>query len=162
MSRLRAAFIQAWSLPCPNTLKQTLWILAINGIPGSNNPSWYCPHCHSQFRSLHNRVNATLHYLWECPVAKAVRDEINRVLAAWSSSHTRTSMRSWKRLPPLLLSGTLFGLLFAWPRWRRWSIAVRVPGAYTATPLPILLPGPRRTLPPSFDSRATSWTWPTP
>lgn len=94
LTQLHAAFAQAWCFPCPNTLKQTLWIMAINGIPGSNNPSWYCPHCHSQPHTLHNRINATLHSFWECPVAEAVRHEIDRVLAAWTSSHTGTSRRS--------------------------------------------------------------------
>ena len=91
-----------------------------------------------------------------------------RLTGSWLLGAHRTPAQagvhsgSWKRLPPLLLSGTLFGLPFAWPRWRRWSMAVGVPGAYTATPLPILLPGPRCKLPPPFDSGATSWTWPTP
>ena len=102
--------------------------------------------------------------------AKAVRDEIDRVFAAWSSSHTRTSRRSLWLLqaptttPPLRDSvwAAVYKQAIAWPRWRRWSIAVGVPGAYTATPLPILQPGPRRTLPPSSNSGETSWTWPTP
>ena len=103
MSQLRAAFAEAWSLPCPNHLKQTLWIMAINGVPGSSNPSWYCPHCHAQPHTQQSRINATLHCFWECTAAEAVRQEIDRVLAAWAPSHTRTSRRSlWLLDPPAI------------------------------------------------------------
>jgi hypothetical protein len=43
--RFRSTQRAAWRLPCTNTLKQPLWILAVNGIPGSRIPGWRCPCC---------------------------------------------------------------------------------------------------------------------
>ena len=79
LAAFRQALAAAWSLHCPNTLKQTLWILAVNGIPGARVPGWACP-CG---RAAH--ADTRLHTFWHCPVAQTVVDRMSAVLAAWAS-----------------------------------------------------------------------------
>jgi len=68
----------SWDLHAPNSIKATLWQLAVNGIPGAHVPSssWECP-CH-----LHGGLPSTgrAHTFWDCPVAQAVRQQLTASL----------------------------------------------------------------------------------
>ena len=70
-----AALRLAWKgVPCYNTVKETLWRLAIHAVPGGRIPAaaWRCP-C-----DLHGppAPSSRLHSFWACPVARAVRRQV--------------------------------------------------------------------------------------
>ena len=81
-----------WRLPCPNSLKETLWRLAIDAIPGSRFHPWSCP-CSLTAPPL---TTARCHSFWDCPIALAVRSQIAPALSP--SPLTRASL--WLLLPP--------------------------------------------------------------
>ena len=66
----------AWRTACCNKLKEPLWRLAINAIPGSNYHPWRCP-CTAQPGAI---TSSRQHTFWECPVAMAVRHQITSCL----------------------------------------------------------------------------------
>ena len=68
----RAALVAAWRLPCSNSLKEPLWRMAINVIPGSRTPAWGCPCCPARLLTSTSRR----HSFWDCPVAAAVRAQL--------------------------------------------------------------------------------------
>jgi hypothetical protein len=72
----RATLKHAWALPMANPVKEPLWRLAIDSIPGARIPGWQCP-C-----SLHRPPppSQRLHAFWECPVALAVREQLRAAL----------------------------------------------------------------------------------
>ena len=75
--RFRAALYHAWRVPCTNFLKETLWRLAVDSIPGGAIRPWLCPcdlHAHPPVRS------SRLHSFWDCPVAAAVRTQVDSAL----------------------------------------------------------------------------------
>ena len=135
LARLRAAFVHTWQLPCPNALKQILWILAVDGVPGSQNPAWFCPLCQPQTDTLSTHA-PRLHCFWQCSVATAVRHEIDNGLAVSCPVHTTVSRRALWLLeapptsPPLHEN---FGQWCAWQLWRRWGTAAGLFGGHTAT-----------------------------
>lgn len=86
LASLRSIFSRAWRLPCDNSLKQTLWVLAINGLPGGRVAPWVCP-C-----SPTSHLSPRLHTFWDCPVALAVRDQISNALA-WTSPPSYSQLR---------------------------------------------------------------------
>ena len=93
LARLHAAFVHTWRLPCPNALKQILWILAVDGVPGSRNPA--CRFCPSQAETPSTHTNSPrLHCFWQCSVAMVVRQEIDNALAVWCPTHTAVSRRA--------------------------------------------------------------------
>ena len=65
-----------WRLPCDNRLKETVWRLAINCIPGSRVRPWTCP-CSASVQQQHA---GSQHSFWSCPVAVAVRDQLQACL----------------------------------------------------------------------------------
>ena len=69
--RFRGALRQAWRLPCPGVVKEPLWRLAIDAIPGGRFQPWCCP-CGGADGCRQPR----LHTFWECPVAQAVCDQL--------------------------------------------------------------------------------------
>ena len=76
-------------------LKQILWILAVDGVPGSHNPAWSCPLCQPQLETPSTHTNSPrFHCFWQCSVAAAVRHEIDNALAAWCPTHTAISRRA--------------------------------------------------------------------
>lgn len=74
--RFRSALRQAWRIPCTNALKETLWRLAVNSIPGGVIRPWLCP-C-----DLHSPPiqSSRVHSFWTCPVALAVRAQLDNTL----------------------------------------------------------------------------------
>ena len=73
----RKAQATAWRTPCCNKIKEPLWRLAINAIPGSNYHPWRCP-CTAQPGAVNS---SRQHTFWECPVALAVRHQITSCLS---------------------------------------------------------------------------------
>ena len=81
-----------WRLPCPNSLKETLWRLAIDAIPGSHFFPWSCP-CSLNSPPL---TRARCHSFWDCPIAEVVRSQIAPVISP--APLTRASL--WLLRPP--------------------------------------------------------------
>ena len=72
---LRRTLHAAWSLPEQNVHKETLWRLASDGVASANDRAgWRCPGCPTAGSS------PRLHCFWECPIAKAVRAELDKAL----------------------------------------------------------------------------------
>ena len=70
---MAAALNTAWKeVPCFNAVREPLWRLAINAVPGANIRPWHCS-C-----DLHGQPAASsrLHAFWDCPVAVAVRSQL--------------------------------------------------------------------------------------
>jgi hypothetical protein len=72
-----ASLRAAWRLPCDNHIKEALWRLAINCIPGSLIRPWACPCGHS---IPAGGQDPRLHSFWDCPVAVAVRGQLDAAL----------------------------------------------------------------------------------
>jgi hypothetical protein len=64
----------AWRLQCDNRLKEALWRLAVNALPGARlRPNtWRCP-CTADGPPA---STGRLHSHWDCPVAQAVRGQL--------------------------------------------------------------------------------------
>jgi len=70
-----AALRRAWrEVPCYNTVRETVWRLTINAVPGAHIPAqvWQCP-C-----DLHGPAipSPRIHSFWACPIARAVRRQL--------------------------------------------------------------------------------------
>lgn len=89
-----AAVRRAWQLPCANSTKEPLWRLAVDGIPGTNVHPWRCP---CDLHASHVHAHSRTHTFWECPVAKAVRRQLEAALPA-GTAVTRSAV--WLLGPP--------------------------------------------------------------
>ena len=67
-----SALACAWRLPCDNRVKEPLWRLAVDAIPGSRFRPWTCP-CLASSPSSSGRQ----HSFWDCPVAVGVRAQLS-------------------------------------------------------------------------------------
>jgi hypothetical protein len=95
LQQFQAALHTAWRLPCANSAKEPLWRLAVDCTPGCTIRPWLCHCARTPFPS------ARLHTFWDCPVAQAVRTQIDHVLAP--SAPTPTSRANvWLLGPPPL------------------------------------------------------------
>ena len=72
----QAAMAKAWRLRCDNGLKETLWLLAVDSIPGARVARWRCP-CVDHFP---NASTSRQHSFWECHAAVAVRNQLTHAL----------------------------------------------------------------------------------
>ncbi len=76
-----AGFPRLWKLPMPNTYKEVLWRLAVQGVTGAgglgvNLPLTCVCGCHGLGQGHATPVQLRQHAFWECPVAQAVRQEL--------------------------------------------------------------------------------------
>ncbi|KAL6746790.1 hypothetical protein V8C86DRAFT_2931762, partial [Haematococcus lacustris] len=81
---------KAWKVPCSNLLKETLWRLSINAIPGSRITPWSCP-CDPSHHPRHSRQ----HSFWSCPIAITIRQQLS--LSLGTQVH-QSSL--WCLIPP--------------------------------------------------------------
>lgn len=70
-------FKRVWGLPIDNKLKEIFFRLAARAIPGGHIPAWTCP-CSPGL--VLGSACSRLHTFWSCPLAVAVRAELERVL----------------------------------------------------------------------------------
>ena len=83
---------RVWGLPIDNKLKETFFRLAAHAIPGGHIPAWTCP-CSPGL--VLGSACSRMHSFWSCPLALAVRAELERVL------HRSVSLSSlWLLRPP--------------------------------------------------------------
>jgi hypothetical protein len=75
-TRLKATFAAVWRLPCANRLKAPLWRLAAGAVPGTRVHPWRCP---CDLHSTPARPGPA-HSFWDCPVALAVRTQLDAAL----------------------------------------------------------------------------------
>jgi endonuclease/exonuclease/phosphatase family metal-dependent hydrolase len=119
----RSVFRSIWRIPCANHLKCTLWRLAVDAIPGSRVRPWHCP-C-----DLHRpHPSSRLHSFWDCPVARAVRDQLQRALGAtplarhevWLATHHSPDIHIpvWRLVACLALDAMDYGRRLLWIRRR--------------------------------------------
>ena len=100
-TRFQSALRLAWRLPVENILKQTLWRMAINSIPGCKIHPWHCRCC------VEPQHNSRIHTFWDCPIACAVRTQIDIALG---SPCTRPCL--WLlRLPNPTISPSVWSLV---------------------------------------------------
>jgi hypothetical protein len=99
LAGFRAALAAAWRLRCDNSIKEPLWRLAINCIPGSRVQPWHCP---CGFRSP-RCASSRQHSFWDCPVAVAVRDQLG---VAMGGPPSRASLWLLRPVPAGLCSGS--------------------------------------------------------
>jgi hypothetical protein len=74
---LRRTFKRVWRSSVDNRLKEVLLRVAGHAIPGCRVPAWACP-CAPGV--VVGAANSRVHTFWTCPVAVAVRAELERVL----------------------------------------------------------------------------------
>ncbi len=73
----------AWRLKWENVEKETLWRLAVDGVPGANGRvKFKCCGC----PAVDLPEDARLHFFWDCPVAVAVRATIATALGPTPAS----------------------------------------------------------------------------
>jgi hypothetical protein len=94
--RFRRALRSAWRLRCDNRLKQVLWRLAVDAIPGGRVRPWECPGCGSLPASAQPRG----HVFWDCPVAAAVVAQLQSGLANGSGGASVQSAAVWLQQCP--------------------------------------------------------------
>jgi hypothetical protein len=75
---LRAAMARVWRIRCDNRLKEPFWRLAVDAIPGSRFRPWVCP---GGCSAGHVAPAGRQHTFWDCPVAVAVRAQLELGLA---------------------------------------------------------------------------------
>jgi hypothetical protein len=116
-----AALKAVWRTPCANQLKCTMWRLAVDAIPGSRVRPWRCP-C-----DLHTtHPSSRLHSFWDCPVAVAVRAQLQHGLgmdalprhAVWLAAQPRPDvhMPVWHLVACLALDAMEYGRRLLWVR----------------------------------------------
>lgn len=103
LHNLRQSLAAVWKLPWETENKETLWRLAVNGIPGAGGAgicfAHPCP-CGFVLTPYHRSNNHShihrLHSFWHCPVAAAVREQMQ------SELHTQHLSRAalWLLQPP--------------------------------------------------------------
>lgn len=73
VAQFKTKLAAVWKIPCDNQLKEILWLLAHNAMPDNHVPSstWTCPCTSQPVASTHRQ-----HTFWECPVARAVREQL--------------------------------------------------------------------------------------
>lgn len=94
VAQFQTALHRAWRLPCTNSMKEPLWRLAVDGIPGHHCNPWRCPCSLSTARLP--AVNRS-HSFWDCPVAATVRHQLASALPP-GTNITRASV--WLLGPP--------------------------------------------------------------
>jgi hypothetical protein len=99
LATFRAAQRQAWRLPCGNHLKEPLWRLSIDCVPGARIRPWRCP-CDLLAAPI---PSPRSHSFWDCPVASAVRGQLASALGRAPADLPRASI--WLLSPPPLLPG---------------------------------------------------------
>lgn len=77
LPHLAPLFQRIWRLPIDNKLKEIFFRLAAHAIPGGHIPGWSCP-CSPGL--VLGSASSRMHSFWSCPVALAVRAELERVL----------------------------------------------------------------------------------
>jgi hypothetical protein len=87
----RTTLKAAWRLPCDNRLKETLWRLAVDAVPGGRVSPWRCPGC----PGLPVAVQARCHAFWDCPVAAAVLEQLRAALTAAGVAAPVTRASLW-------------------------------------------------------------------
>jgi len=68
---------RVWGLPLDNQLKEIFFRLAAHAIPGGHIPAWTCS-CSPGL--VLGAATSRLHTFWSCPLAVAVRAELERIL----------------------------------------------------------------------------------
>jgi hypothetical protein len=74
LSSLRTALTTAWKLPCNDDIKEAYWRLTAGITPGCSFTPWTCP-C-----ACITPISPSLHSFWDCPVAKAIRQQLQQCL----------------------------------------------------------------------------------
>ena len=74
---LRGAFKRVWKSKVDNRLKEVFFRIAGHAISGGRVPAWTCP-CTPGV--VLGAANSRVHSFWICPVAVAIRAELERVL----------------------------------------------------------------------------------
>jgi hypothetical protein len=91
LSRFQAALASAWQLPCDNTLKETLWRLAVDAVPGARVRPWACPGC----AAASPAPRPCCHTFWSCSIAQAVVAQLQSGLATAGSSAVVSQPNVW-------------------------------------------------------------------
>ena len=91
----RAALARAWRLPCDNRVKEPLWRLAVDAIPGSRFRNWTCP-CLASSPSSSGRQ----HSFWDCSVAVGVRAQLSDARLPGGAVPAATQADVWLLQPP--------------------------------------------------------------
>jgi endonuclease/exonuclease/phosphatase family metal-dependent hydrolase len=92
-SCFQQALARAWRLPCHNSMKEPLWRLAINALPGVNIRPWRCP-CPG---CAADTAQPAAHAFWDCDLAQAVRLQIALAL---QPLHPPARHHVWLLRPP--------------------------------------------------------------
>jgi hypothetical protein len=75
----RRTLRSVWRLPCDNTVKQTLWSLSIDALPGAHFRPWRCPCCVAATPVTPAHAPRQ-HVFWACPIAVAVRQQLAQAI----------------------------------------------------------------------------------
>ena len=109
-----------WRMEVPNTIKEVLWRLSVNAIPGCLVTPWHCP-CHGPVHSP--PTTGRQHSFWDCPVSVAVREQLDHALGSpvrqwevWLLISPRPDLRKsiWHLVCLLALDAMEFGRRLLW------------------------------------------------
>jgi hypothetical protein len=115
----RSSLGAAWRLRCDNRLKEPLWRLAVDAVPGSLIRPWTCP-CGARASAA---APPRQHSFWDCPVAVAVRAQLALALHeapsqphVWLLQPPRASLRPgvWTLVCLAALSAMEYGRRRLW------------------------------------------------
>lgn len=95
VGQFKASLGHAWHLPCANSIKEPLWRLALDAIPAGNYKPWRCP-CNQNTTHPCSRSHA----FWDCPVAHAVRKQLNAALGLPAGAPGVSKASVWLLGPP--------------------------------------------------------------
>jgi hypothetical protein len=133
-------FARAWALPCDNAYKEILWTLANNTLATADRLGRGClPCCCGEV------TPSRLHLFWECPVARAVAAEMQRVLPSSAPALERAHVwlgRPLSGIPPAPWLIGCLAMLTACARTRAMALRRMLsrgldgPVAFLAGPLP--------------------------
>jgi hypothetical protein len=116
-----ASLSRAWRTPCCNVVKEVLWLVAIDRLPGARFRPWRCP-CQE---GDHQGPAGRQHTLWTCPVAQSVCAQISAALqhpvtqpALWLLHTPRPDMHHhvWTVVCVCALHAMEFGRGMLWAR----------------------------------------------
>ncbi len=80
------------AMPCSAAVKEVLWLMAVDSVPGSRFRPFRCPCC----APLPTASVGRRHTFWDCPVAQAVRVTLSTELGA----PTPDAASLWLPVPP--------------------------------------------------------------